>query len=564
MRPISSTQQPLTSDKTNAKSQPSLVKNGMSNWIPLGANIIFGFVLTPYLIKSLGKADYGIWLLVAYLLGYYGLLRLGVGSGIMRYVPLNAGRNDGRTSSEIVSTALAIFLCIGLIIFAVSMLLAAPIARFYNGGQQLELLLRIMGLAAAIECPMRIFDASIRAHERWVAANYVTTVMAIARAGGLAGCVFLGYGVIEMGWVILGVSIFSVILMVAMFARYCPDTHLIVSGVKLKHFKSLVIFGVLSTVVTAVSALRMQGHTLIIGKMLSVEMITLYGVAIHIIRQVRHVVLAPTRVLWPRFAYLDGGNNQKQISELFQTGTKFAAAFSSLMVLVVFVAGPAFIRLWVGEGFEAVYPALMLLGVGYLVELSLTITGTLLAGTGRQGIHAVMTFAEGLIGTILGIVLTWQTNLGLAAVALGFVVSIIIVRGTVIPFYICHLYSINISRYYIDCLLRPWFILLGLVIAAKYLGVADLIVSWASLVLVVCALGTVYLISVYTIGIDRQMRRTINALVCSMIQRLADKFRRLKFQTENDPDNGFKEMPEKISYNKVNTLMPEVERGSYS
>ena len=61
---------------------PSLKVNALSNWVSLGVNVIIGFVLTPFIIRSLGKTGYGIWTLVCSFVGYYGLLNLGVGSAI--------------------------------------------------------------------------------------------------------------------------------------------------------------------------------------------------------------------------------------------------------------------------------------------------------------------------------------------------------------------------------------------------------------------------------------------------------------------------------------------------
>ena len=183
--------------------RPSLKINAISNWGPLAVNFIVGFLLTPYLIAHLGKIKYGTWALVGSLIGYYGLLRLGVGAGVMRYVPFYKGSKDTNAASQIVTTAMAIFLVVGLAILLISMLLAEPIARFYKAGPELATLILILGGAVAIECPMRILDACIRAHEHWIAANCITVFTSVIRALGLAGCIYFGHGIIGMGYVIL-------------------------------------------------------------------------------------------------------------------------------------------------------------------------------------------------------------------------------------------------------------------------------------------------------------------------------------------------------------------------
>ena len=76
------------------KQRVSLVKNVFSNWTSLVLNIVIAFFLTPYVINTIGTRGYGIWVVVLSIVGYYGLLDLGVRSAILRYVALNVGKGD--------------------------------------------------------------------------------------------------------------------------------------------------------------------------------------------------------------------------------------------------------------------------------------------------------------------------------------------------------------------------------------------------------------------------------------------------------------------------------------
>ena len=79
-----------------------LIKNAVSNWVPLMINMIFGLILTPMMIGHLGKDGYGVWALVVSFIGYYGFLRFGISSGVMRYVPYYSGRSQLREANEII------------------------------------------------------------------------------------------------------------------------------------------------------------------------------------------------------------------------------------------------------------------------------------------------------------------------------------------------------------------------------------------------------------------------------------------------------------------------------
>jgi len=489
----------------------SLKVNAVSNWGPLGVNFIIGFLLTPYLIAHLGKGNYGIWVLVGSLLGYYGLLRLGVGAGIMRYVPFHLGRDDSRSTSEIVSTGLAIFLLVGLVILGISLLAAEPIAQFYKGGPELASLVRILGTAAAFGCPMYILDACIRSHEHWIAANFVTIASAVARALGLAGCVYFGYTIIEMGYVVLAVTAFSMALMCVVFVQSCPGIHLRASLVRLSSARTLISFGILTTIITLAYTLTLQGHGLIIGKLISLEAVAIYAIPAILIRNVHGLLVAPARVFWPRFAYLDGGNHSAEIVSLFLRGTRFTAIFASGIMFMIFALGPSFISLWIEGDFRAAYPVLLLLAAGYLVECSQAIMGPFLGGTGRQGAHAIFAATEGVIGTVLSILLTWQ--LGLVGAALGFVIAIVLIRGLACPWYVCRLSGINVLRYYVSCLLRPWLVLGTLTLGVYKMGILEFVNNWLSLISAAVIASIVYLLCTYLLVMRPDERMNLKSYI---------------------------------------------------
>jgi O-antigen/teichoic acid export membrane protein len=95
-------------------------------------NIIVGFTLTLFVIRHLGKTGYGIWTLVGSFIGYYGLLDLGVGSAITRYVARYAGQSDEKSLNETASTGMAMFCGTGALAVVVSFFAAAPLARFFK------------------------------------------------------------------------------------------------------------------------------------------------------------------------------------------------------------------------------------------------------------------------------------------------------------------------------------------------------------------------------------------------------------------------------------------------
>ena len=56
------------------------------SYLTIFTNIIVGIGLTPFILSSLGKSEYGLYMLVGSLIGYLALLDFGLNSTTVRFV----------------------------------------------------------------------------------------------------------------------------------------------------------------------------------------------------------------------------------------------------------------------------------------------------------------------------------------------------------------------------------------------------------------------------------------------------------------------------------------------
>ena len=102
----------------------------MSKPISLGRNVVFNvggyvisviasFLITPITVHTLGDARYGAWSLVAELIGYYGLLDLGIRGAVTYYVARYSARNQDEDIKETVSSAFWLLSACGALAFLI-------------------------------------------------------------------------------------------------------------------------------------------------------------------------------------------------------------------------------------------------------------------------------------------------------------------------------------------------------------------------------------------------------------------------------------------------------------
>ena len=493
--------------ETSLTRRPSLLLSGVANWLPMTVNLVTSLLLVPLVIRYLGKEDYGIWALANSFLGYYGLLRMGVDTSIMRFLPFYAGKQDQQAAAQVVNTAMGLFVFVGLAILLVSVAAAGPIARFYGGGSSLALLIVLTGLATALECPYRVLDATLRAEERWGSANLIAVVNIIVRTLTTAGCLWLGYRLIGMGYVTIGVTIATLVLAAVVFGKVSRGIRLGWSMVSWTHLPEMLSFGALTTVTTLAYSLMLPGHRLIIGKLVSLEGVAVYTIAATLIERLRQAVWSPFQVSWPRFALLHGKQDEDGLSSLFERGTRYCNQLSSLLVLMTVLFGPPFIRLWVGSGFEEAGRILVILCLGVLAETSAYMGNSFLGGTGRQRAQAVFALAEGVLGLSLSLWLGWHG--GMMGVAWGYTISLVVVRGVALTLYVCKLLHRNPLKHATGALLGPWLFAAAMGGVSYALGVPARIHGWPSLIVLSTLSAAVIAAGMYAFVMTAQEKEKV-------------------------------------------------------
>lgn len=96
-----------------------LHKNFISNILALIANVVVGILYTPYLIRSLGVAAYGILPLTLVINQYISVLTGSLSGALTRFYSIALQRNDTERASKCLSTIMGVFIISIIILFPV-------------------------------------------------------------------------------------------------------------------------------------------------------------------------------------------------------------------------------------------------------------------------------------------------------------------------------------------------------------------------------------------------------------------------------------------------------------
>jgi len=475
----------------------SLAISTVSNWISLAVNTIISILLTPYIISHLGKDGYGIWVLVLSIVGYYGFLDMGLHSATIRYVARYTEQKDNVSVNEVVSTSLLIFLAIGLIVASLSFLLSEPLAKFFqlSGEKSISFIRMIwlVGLAAGLGFPRRLFDAVLMAQEQFVMSNFLAVALMITRALAMIGVLYWGYGIESIGWVELLIEIFNITIKFLICQIQTNGVRYSFSGANMRTAKELFGFASLTFIALVGDTLRWNVDILVIGRFLSLEAVGIYGVASVLVKLLLRVSSTVSISTYPRLSSLAAGNLDTFRSKYRQYSQVTALVVVGMAVEIILLSQD-FITLWVGIGFKNAIPVAIILTIALSLDYIVCVGINAVKALNEQALYATQTILEGVANLILSVLLVG--HFGLIGIALGTAIPMVITKIFIQPIYTSKIIGVRWLNYFLETILAPLCLGCAVILLFYVSGVFAISSSFVMLGLKGSAIGIVYAISV--------------------------------------------------------------------
>jgi O-antigen/teichoic acid export membrane protein len=485
--------------------------NVVSNWTALAVNVAVGFVLTPCIIRALGTTQYGIWSLVASIIGYYGLLDLGISSAIIRYVARYAGQRNHLSLNQVINTAIAIFSLIGSIVFAVSILGADPLARFFNVEAHDYIILKkciwLLGGTAAIMFPGNVLGVAIIAHEHFVLRNMVNIICSILRCCLCLYILNTGGGLVAISWVNVALAFFGILLNLVILKIFFKHITLSLRLVRKSLIPTLLSFGFFTSITQIGNLMRNRLDTIIIGRYLNMDVVAIYSIAALLVIQLSHFIISGVGVSQPRLASLAGQNREGIFKNAILKYSIIASNLTAGVGLVLFLLCSDFIKLWIPKNFENAHATVIMVGILLLVwipDLMMVVFYNGLQAVKKHKYYAYQSVFEGVAHLVISLLLV--RSLGIYGIALGGAIPSLAAKFIIQPIYCCKIFQINWWQYMTSVILKPLSVAGGLIVVLKTSKVLFIVDSYPLLIFKGVIILLLYSTIAYFVCLDKQTR----------------------------------------------------------
>ncbi len=491
----------------------SLVLNSLSGTALYAVNVVVAFIMSPLIVRALGNHDYGLWELVMSIIGYMGLLDLGIGPAMVRFVSVADSRKDKEDLQRIISTSFVFFIAVG----GVAVLSFLTLGKFPSiiAGSELKdianvsTVFMLLGFNAGMLFPLQVFIATLMGFQRHYFINNIRMVLVIVRAV-LTYYLFLcyeGYGLVIMA---LLEPCFTAIQFVAFAGAVCLDKgipKISFAAVSLRKAKEMVAFGVKSATMLVASRIQSQSVPIIIGNVLGLGQIVFFVIPYQLVKYARGFSLAIGFPLIPYLGAAIGKDNHNELIKTWLNTTLALQILSMAAPVVIFFCGENFLRLWIGDEYAVAGKVVIYVLVVGLVADALAVNAFyILTALGRHGNCALVWFFLSLLSIPTGVF--GAHFYGLGGVAVG--TTMVTVLANLVTIYMaCSAMQVSILKYLRNTVIKLVFPLLFLitcfVIVTNILPATTYLALITHLILAVI----IYTIAIWLIVFDADMRRII-------------------------------------------------------
>lgn len=434
------------------------VMNVVANWGAFAISAVVSFLLSPYVVHSLGNDAYGIWVLISSLVGYLGLLDLGVRGAVTKFVATHHAAANHAAASRIASAAFVVFGLAGIVAIVVSALIARfGLGLFEVSPEYADVagpVLVLGGVTIAITIVGGVFGGIVVARQRFDLVNSSAVAITFLRAIAVVITLEAGGGLFELAVVQLGVSVLQSLVSILLSRYVYPELHVRPTRFASVDLRIILSFGLYSTLLNLASTLVLYSDTLIIGAYLPVALITFYAIATNLIDYTRNLVSGISTTITPLTSALAGAQEMGRVTEAMITGGRYATLVCLPIAITFLLRGHSFIGLWMGPEYAG--PAgdvLVVLTLGLLSSSPLQICTATMIGINRHAKMVPAFLAEAVVNVVLSIALI--PHYGILGVALGTLVPRLAIALGFGPWYARRVVGVRISSFLGRTLLRP-------------------------------------------------------------------------------------------------------------
>ena len=484
------------------------------NYIIIFLNSLVGLLYTPYMLRSLGQSEYGLYSLVASVIAYLTILDLVMGNAIIRYTAKFRAEGKVQEQFEMFGMFFVLYVGIGVLAILVGLvfyfnldsLFGRTMSNLEISRARIMMLILIFNLA--ITFPMSIFHSIMTAYERFVFPRIINIIRILLNTVVMIVLLKMGYKAVAL---VIVQTIFNIATLVVNYI-YCKKQlriKLVFGRFNLSFLKEVAIYSFWIFLNVIMDRIYWNTGQFVLGSVSGTIAVSIFAVAIQLQSMYMQFSSAISTVFLPRVTSMitkDSGDTA--ISDLF-IKTGIIQFFIMAFILSGFIVfGSSFIVLWAGPEYKESYTIALLFFIALLIPLIQNLGITILQAKNQMKFRSIVYLIIAAIALLGEIILARRYGgIGCAYAIAG---ALLLGQGFVMNYYYRKVQKIDIRRFWKE-ISQMSVAPICIVLLSLLLFRGRTITSWKSLFFYISAFSVVYLSVVYMFSLNSEEKQLFSS-----------------------------------------------------
>lgn len=388
-----------------------IVKNSLFNLLRTVITVPITLLLMPYIIRHLGKEEFGIWALVGVISSYAQLSDFGITESLIKFMAEFKAREDTLRLNQLINTALTLYVIISIIISPLFVFILPFVAgKILNIPGELQVkaiyVFTIAVVLFFVNMLMGVFNSLIIGFQRMGHSNLINLVSTVMMACGTIFFLESGFGLVGLIYNNVLVTVLVIFLNLRV-ARYLFKPMRINPFVFFSKEMCNNIFHFSWKIQVSNLAVLMilQIDRVLLSHFVGLASVSYYEVANRIASQARALVATVFNPIAPASSELQANDEKEKLAGLYRRSFKYMAISAvPFSILIIALAHP-FVRTWIGPGYEVSAVTMQLLMAAYMVNLLTGPGSWILNGINKPHISMRSSLVAGVTNLVLCLLL---------------------------------------------------------------------------------------------------------------------------------------------------------------
>ena len=404
-----------------------MFKNILANWVEILLSIASVFVLYPFLVGTIGEDQYGVWLLIVSITGYFQLLSLGVPLSTVRHISKYLANKEYDKVNEVIGSCLVLYSAIALLVLVAGSAVALWIDVLFEIPPEYHQVAKVAGLIAmstvALSFVFEVCEGVTHGCQKFVELAAVKSGLLFMRVALTLVLVRHDNGLLVISLLLGGVTVLQGVLLFAHTRWKFPEIRFSFRKGSFAMTKEILHYSVWALLLSLAGLISFKTDPIVIGSVLSVGRIVYFGIGNNFLLYLSDFIRGISRALMPAASSLEARDETSALAKVYVDYSRLTYLIL-LPVCVLFVLiGGDFIAIWMGEDFRgpsgSVLTILAISYQFYLVQRGVGVS--IMMGISRLRVPTMMMIQAAVVNAGLSVVLaaSWGADLDIDGVAWG-------------------------------------------------------------------------------------------------------------------------------------------------